>query len=116
MNNYTELEYDTKKGDSNLSIGIGILNYEKMACQVVVSGGYLGTTASVTIQESNNGTDWNDITDNAGSPLQVTITSNDTYMLKTSIFYARFIRAKFLVGNSTEGLLTISTYFKDKNV
>jgi hypothetical protein len=114
MNNFTEIKYDVVKGNGVFNIGVGKLNYEKMACQVVASE-YTGTTATVTIQESNNGTDWNDITDNTDS-LVITITTNGSYMLKTSIFYARYIRANFLVGDATDGILTVTTYFKDKNI
>jgi hypothetical protein len=114
MNNYTNITYNLTGGGSEFPIGNGVLNYQNMACQVVVTD-YVGSTASVTIQESNNGIDWNDITDNAASPLTITITANDTYMLKTSVFYAQFIRASFDVGNATAGFLNIITYFKDKN-
>jgi hypothetical protein len=112
MNNFTEIQYDLSNGNTALDIGIGILNYEKMACQVVVSAYGSGTT-DITIQESNNGLDWNNIVDNSGSALTIAITSSGSYMLKTSIFYGRFIRAE--ISSKTTGILNVITYFKDKN-
>tara|TARA_R110000822_G_scaffold310246_2_gene442324 strand:- start:141 stop:488 length:348 start_codon:yes stop_codon:yes gene_type:complete len=115
MNNFTEIEYNITAGNSNINIGEGIVNYEKMACQVVATS-YNGSNSSIYIQESNNGIDWNDITDNLGNSLTITITRNGKYMLKTSIFYARFIRATIDIGDATTGIFNIGTYFKDKNV
>ena len=114
-NNYTEIQYDSSFGDTALKIGIGRVDYQCVSCQIIASS-YFGTSANFTIQESNNGVNWSDIVDNNGNALTVTITANGVYMLKTSIFYAQYIRLNFLRGDSESGIYDIFTYFKQKNL
>jgi len=116
MNNYTEIEYEIGNGDTTFLIGEGIVNYQNVACQLYVPDYVFNEKTTFLIQESNSGLVWSDIVDNLGNPLSVDISASGKFMLKTSIFYARFIRAKLTAGvTPSTGTLSINTYFKDKN-
>jgi hypothetical protein len=113
MNNYFIETYDITRGNGEFTIGNGVLTFDKFACQVVVSG-LTGVDSEITIQESNDGVLWNDIVDNSGAALTVVLSANGSYMLKSTVFLSRFIRANYVVNSATHGILTVSTFFKNQ--
>lgn len=114
MNNIFSTTYDIDRGSGNFTIGDGILNYDRFACQVVLTGLTGGVDATFTIQESNDGVNWSNIVDNSANPLTVTFDADGTFMLKSTVFLGRFIRAAFVNNAATDGLLTITTFFKNR--
>ncbi len=105
--------YNTAGGSAPITIINGKQSAENAAIQVVSDGIYDGTTATITIEESNDGTNWNEI-ESGGVVLQLPINApSDTFMLKTTIFLGDFIRAAFVAGDATQGVLTIITKLKE---
>ena len=112
-----EKEFILAGVSSKITITKGLqIEPEKVACQILTSADYDGTTDEIKLQQSNDGINWNDITDNSGNVLEVVLAAAggavQSYLLLTSIFFAENIRAYYTQVDGTVGTITIFTALK----
>lgn len=113
MITFQQITYDVSLGSGEMFLIDGKTTDEKTAVQVVTNLAYDGGVTDIyTIQESNDGINWNNIEwDSVILELPIDA-ANDTFMLKTYIFYGLYLRGVYTNGTATQGILTITTQTK----
>lgn len=81
---------------------------ENVMIQLVTDGDFDGTTTTATLQESNDGVNFNNIEDSLGNAVEIMLAAPSTsYLLKTGIFYGKTLRVLIDVGNATDGEISV---------
>ena len=113
MNGLNTVQYDISGGSKRIDLITG-QRFEPFACvQIVTPASYDGSTDEITLQESVDGANWNDILDNMGNSLKIVLAAPSTsYMLKTTIFLGVYVKANYVQVNGAEGILSISIALK----
>jgi len=103
--------YDIAGGDADIILNVVEQFKEKAAVQVDADAVYNGTTGTVQLVQSND----RDLPLSKWHPLPetpLTLLTDDSSLLSTFAFTAKFAAVRILVGDATAGELTITSKFK----
>lgn len=89
------------------SAGFGHMRYKYMSVQFVATG-LDAADGVIKLQDSNDGTNWNDIT---GATITVA-TGTSTNMLRYTAFTADKVRVVWTKNSNTTGTITVTAIFK----
>jgi len=105
-------EYDISNGDETIILRRQESFKEKVSVQIDTDGTFDGTTSTVQLLQSNDRdldlAKWHPLPEAA-----LTLLLNDSSLLSTFSFTAKFIAVKIVQGDATAGILSLSEKFKN---
>jgi hypothetical protein len=115
----------TVTGTYTISVGTGNSGYSNApgtglnnwgTIEIFASSGFVGSTASDTLQASLNGTTWWTVRDNSGNLSNHTLSHKSTtaspYLYTINLALAKYYRIKYVAGDASAGTITETIYLK----
>lgn len=103
--------YDISNGDADIILRELPKYEEKLSVQIDTDGTFDGTTSTVQLVQSNDLqldlSKWHELPE---APL--TLLLNDSSLLSTFSFTAKYVAVRIIQGNATAGILTLTEQFK----